>query len=140
MNVDGDIVTRSFEVDDFDYLLNDLIAEIEVRNYSITRVYHIDNVLDQKERGLSATMKFRHYKIIEFCNLNSCARMMSSNFLAGVFMPVKFIAYQSADENKARVSFLRPTSFAFLFGDKDVMEVAAKLEKDMDDVLDEIDY
>lgn len=140
MDVDGDIVTKTFEVEDFEYLLNDLIAEIEVRNYSITRIYHIDNVLDQKERGLSTSMSFTHYKIVEFCNLNSCAGMMSSQWLAGVFMPVKFIAYQSADDNKARVSFLRPTSFALLFRDKDVMEIAARLEKDMGDVLEEMAY
>ena len=140
MNIDGDIVTKSFEIEDFDHLLNDLIAEIEVRNYRVTRIYHIDNVLDQKERGLSTEMSFKHYKIVEFCNLNSCAEMMSSDTLAGVFMPVKFIAYKGVDDSKTHVSFLRPTSFARLFGDKNVMDIAVRLEKDMDDVLEEIAY
>ncbi len=140
MNIDGDIVSQSFDVEEFDDLLSDLISEIEVRNYRVTRINHIDNVLDQKERGLSTKMRFKHYKIVEFCNLNSCAEMMSSDMLAGVFMPVKFIAYQGVDDPKATVSYLRPTAFAALFSASGVMDVAVDLEKDMHDVLEEIAY
>ncbi|HSS65992.1 MAG TPA: DUF302 domain-containing protein [Gammaproteobacteria bacterium] len=140
MNIDDDIVTRAFSVGSFDDLLSDLVSEIEVRNYRITRINHIDNVLDQDERGLSSKMSFKHYKIVEFCNLNSCAEMMSSDMLAGVFMPVKFIAYQGIDDRKAHVSFLRPTSFAALFGTKGVMDIAVDLENDMNDVLQELVY
>ena len=138
--IDEDVVTRSYDVDHFDDLLDDLVSELEVRNYRVTRIDHIDNVLDQKERGLSTRMSFRHYKIVEFCNLNSCAEMVSSDMLAGVFMPAKLIVYQGVDDPRAYVSFLRPTSFAALFSAKGVMAVAAGLEKDMDDVLEEIAY
>jgi uncharacterized protein (DUF302 family) len=140
VNIDSAIVTRSFAVENFDELLGDLTSEIELRNYRITRVNHIDNVLDQEERGLSSRMKFRHYKIVEFCNLNSCSEMLSSEMLAGVFMPVRFIAYQGRNEPNAHVSFLRPTSFAALFAAKGVMDVAIDLERDMNDVLREIAY
>jgi uncharacterized protein (DUF302 family) len=138
--IDEDVVTKSYDVDDFNDLMNDLISEIEVRNYRVTRINHIDNVLDQKERGLSTKMNFKHYKIVEFCNLNSCAEMLSADLLAGVFMPVRFIAYQGVDDPKAYVSFLRPTSFAVLFSARGVMNIAVDLEKDMDDVLEEIAY
>ena len=138
MVIDEDVVTRSYDVDDFDDLLGDLISEIEVRNYRVTRINHIDNVLEQKERGLSGSMRFTHYKIVEFCNLNSCAQMMSSDLLSGVFMPVKFIAYQGVDDRQVSVSFLRPTRFAALFSAPGVMDVAVDLEKDMDSVLEEI--
>jgi uncharacterized protein (DUF302 family) len=136
--IDEDVVTHSYDVDDFDDLLNDLISEIEVRNYRVTRITHIDNVLEQKERGLSTTMRFKHYKIVEFCNLNSCAQMVSADLLSGVFMPVKFIAYQGVGDRQAYVSFLRPTRFAALFSAPGVMDVAVNLEKDMDSVLEEI--
>lgn len=138
MVIDEDVVTRSYDVDDFDDLLNDLLSEIEVRNYRVTRINHIDNVLDQKERGLSTKMRFTHYKIVEFCNLNSCAEMLSADVLSGVFMPVRFIAYQGVDDQKAYVSFLRPTRFAALFSATGVMDVAVGLEKDMSDVLEEL--
>ena len=140
MNIDGDVVTKSYEARDFDVLLQDLVAEIELKNYRVTRINHIDNVLEQDERGLSANMSFKHYKIVEFCNLNSCARMVSADMLSGVFMPVKFIAYQGVDHARASVSFLRPTRFAALFSAPQVMEIASELEKDMTDVLEEIAY
>ena len=138
MVIDEDVVTKSYDVDDFDDLLNDLLSEIEVRNYRVTRINHIDNVLDQKERGLSTKMRFTHYKIVEFCNLNSCAEMLSADVLSGVFMPVRFIAYQGVGDEKAYVSFLRPTRFAALFSATGVMDVAVGLEKDMSDVLEEL--
>ena len=138
MVIDEDVVTKTYDVDDFDDLLNDLLSEIEVRNYRVTRINHIDNVLDQKERGLSTKMRFTHYKIVEFCNLNSCAEMLSADVLSGVFMPVRFIAYQGVGDEKAYVSFLRPTRFAALFSATGVMDVAVGLEKDMSDVLEEL--
>lgn len=140
MVIDEDVVTRSYDVDDFESLLNDLVSEIELRNYRVTRINHIDNVLEQKERGLSSKMRFKHYKIVEFCNLNSCAEMMSADMLAGVFMPVKFIAYQGVEDTRVSVSFLRPTRFAALFSASGVMDIAMDLEKDMDDVLEELAY
>ena len=140
MVIDEDVVTRSYDVDVFDDLLNDLVSEIELRNYRVTRINHIDNVLEQQERGLSEQMRFKHYKIVEFCNLNSCAEMISADMLSGVFMPVKFIAYQRTDDARPSISFLRPTRFAALFSASGVMDVAAQLEKDMDDVLEEIAY
>lgn len=140
MNIDGDVVTKSFATENFDLLIEDLVVEIELKNYRVTRINHIDNVLEQTERGLSASMNFEHYKIVEFCNLNSCARMMSADRLSGVFMPVKFIAYQSVGETRPSVSFLRPTRFAALFSAPRVMAIASELEKDMSDVLEEIAY
>ncbi len=140
MIIDKDVVTKSYDVDNFDDLLLDLDSAIEERNYRVTRTNHIDNVLTQKERGLSTTMRFKHYKIVEFCNLSSCAQMLSSDLLSGVFMPVRFIAYQPVNDQKAYVSFLRPTSFAALFNNRGVMEIAVGLEKDMDDVLEELAY
>jgi uncharacterized protein (DUF302 family) len=138
VNIDEDIVTKSYDVGKFDDLVNDLISEIEVRNYRVTRINHIDNVLDQTERGLSTTMRFKRYKIVEFCNLNSCAEMMSADMLTGVFMPVKFIVYQGANDRKVHVSFLRPTRFAALFSAAGVMDIARDLERDMHDVLEEL--
>ena len=140
MLISEDVVTRSYEVEDFEDLLDDLVTEIEVRNYRVTRINHIDNVLVQTERGLASQMRFKHYKIVEFCNLNSCAEMMSSDMLAGVFMPVKFIAYQGRDDRRVHVSYLRPTSFAALFDAEGVMIIAKGLEEDMDHVLEELSY
>lgn len=140
MVIDEDVVTQSYDADDFDVLLRSLIIEIQVRNYRVTRVNNIDNVLTDTERGLSTSVNFKYYKIVEFCNLNKCAEMLSAEMLAGVFMPVKFIAYQPVNDPKAYLSFLRPTSFAKLFNTKTVMDVAIDLEKDMQDVLDEILY
>lgn len=140
MIIDEDVVTRSYDVERFDHLLNDLVTEIEAKNYRVTRINHIDNVLTQEERGLSTKMRFTHYKIVEFCNLNSCAEMLDADVLAGVFMPVRFIAYRRAGDASASISFLRPTRFAALFSAPRVMDIAVALEKDMHDVLEELDY
>jgi len=138
MEVAQDIVKKNFTGIDFKDILNDLIKEIEMRNYMITRISNIDNILDRSNSGTGTDVKFRYYKIVEFCNLESCSQIISSNLLAGVFMPVKFVVYQPAGEDQIFISFLRPTAFARLFNSKKMIRIAKILEQDMHEVLEEI--
>ena len=138
INVGEDIVTRTFEPDSFDSLLEDLTKEIEVHNYRITRIYDIDNIFDQTEREVSYNIPFERYKIVEFCNLGSCVELISKELLAGVFMPLRFIVYQEEGANLASISFLKPSAFARQFSSPSLSEVATVLEGDMTDVLDEM--
>ena len=140
MNAQQDIVTRAYEPENFDELVEDLLKEIQLRNYRITRINHIDNVLDQTERGLGSAVGFQHYKIVEFCNLSSCVELISLNLLSGVFMPVRFIVYQRLKDPRTFVAFLKPTAFAGLFDSQALTRVAAALEGDMSDVLEELDF
>ena len=138
INVGEDIVTRTFEPDSFDSLLEDLTKEIEVHNYRITRIYDIDNIFDQTERAVSYNIPFERYKIVEFCNLGSCVELISKELLAGVFMPLRFIVYQEEGANLTSISFLKPSAFARQFNSPSLSEVATVLEGDMTDVLDEM--
>ena len=141
MNVNQDIVKRSYPTDHFDQFLEDFITEIQARNYRITRVNHIDNIFDREEAGIEITARFRHYKIIEFCNLNSCSELISGDLLSGVFMPVRFVVYQAeGEENVAHVAFLNPNAFARLFHSPSLSQVAAELSRDMTDVLEEMAF
>ena len=139
MNVNQDIVKRSYPTDHFDQFLEDFITEIQARNYRITRVNHIDNIFDREEAGIEITARFRHYKIIEFCNLNSCSELISGDLLSGVFMPVRFVVYQAeGEENVAHVAFLNPNAFARLFHSPSLSQVADELSRDMTNVLEEM--
>ena len=139
MNVNQDIVKRSYPTDHFDQFLEDFLTEIQSRNYRITRVNHIDNIFDREEAGIEITARFRHYKIIEFCNLNSCSELISGDLLSGVFMPVRFVVYQAeGEENVAHVAFLNPNAFARLFHSPSLSQVADELSRDMTDVLEEM--
>ena len=138
MDVSEDIVTRHFSGMNFDEVLEYLIQEVKARNYIITRINNIDNIHDRVVTESASRVRFKFYKIVEFCNLESCSQLISSDFLAGVFMPVRFIVYQPDNKEKVFISFLKPTSFANISNSKRVMEVAEILEKDMHDVLNEI--
>tara|TARA_B100000809_G_C14879589_1_gene438666 strand:+ start:35 stop:493 length:459 start_codon:yes stop_codon:yes gene_type:complete len=141
VNANQDIIKRSYATDDFDQLLGDLVTEIEARNYRITRINHIDNIFDRQEAGIEITARFRHYKIVEFCNLNSCSELISADLRSGVFMPVRFAVYQTEEEeNVSHVAFLNPNAFARLFDSASLNQVAAELSKDMTDVLEEMDF
>jgi uncharacterized protein (DUF302 family) len=141
VNANQDIVKRRYATDDFDQLLGDLVKEIEARNYRITRINHIDNIFDRREAGVEITARFRHYKIVEFCNLNSCSELISADLLSGVFMPVRFAIYQTEEEETvAHVAFLDPNAFARLFHSPSLSQVAAELSRDMTDVLEEMAF
>ena len=140
MNPDRDIVDRLYQTDNFDALLADLVTEIEVRNYRVTRVNNIDNIYDRLEAGIEVSAGFKRYKIVEFCNLNSCSELISADLRAGVFMPVRFVVYQKIKETVVHIAFLKPTAFARLFDSIPLMQVATQLEEDMVDVLEEMAY
>ena len=140
MNVNQDIVDRQYPSENFDELMDDLVREIEAHNNRITRINHIDNIYDRLEAGIDVTIGFRHYKIVEFCNLNSCSKLISADLRAGVFMPVCFIVYQKNEETTVHIAFLKPTAFARLFDSKPLMQVATQLEEEMVDVLEEMAY
>ena len=140
INIAEDIVARTFESEGFDALLEDLTKEIEVRNYRITRIYDIDNIFQQTEREIGYSIPFERYKIVEFCNLGSCAELISQEMLAGVFMPLRFIVYQETGTDLASIAFLKPSAFANQFDSPPLAATAASLEGDMTDVLDELAF
>ena len=140
MDISKDISSRQFQPQNFDDLVEDLVQEIEALNYRVTRINHIDNIYDRREAGIDVTIGFKYYKIVEFCNLNSCSELISSDLQAGVFMPVRFVVYQKEEETTAHISFLKPTAFASLFESEALFQVADQIEKDMINVLEELAY
>ncbi len=140
MDIIRDIISAQYHTEDFDLLLDDLITEITAKNYRVTRINHIDNIYDRREAGIDVTIGFKYYKIVEFCNLNSCSELISADLTSGVFMPVKFVVYQETEEAIVNIAFLKPTAFAALYDSESLARVAATLEKDMIDVLGEMDY
>jgi len=140
IKADRDIVRRAYEGVNFDDLLGDLVKEIELRNYEITRVSNIDAILDRKVSSGALHIGFRRFKIVTFCNLESCSQLISWSLLAGVFMPVRFIVYQGLKEDGAQIAFLKPTAFARLFDSEPLNRVAAGLEEDMYGILEEVAF
>ena len=138
MDVSEDIVTRNFSGMNFDEVLEYLIQEVKARNYLITRINNIDNIHDRLNGDAANKVRFKFYKIVEFCNLESCSQLISTDLTAGVFMPVKFAVYQADNKELVFVSFLKPTAFASIFNSERMMRIAEILEKDMYEILDEI--
>ena len=138
MDISEDIVTRKFSGMSFDEVLEYLVQEVKDRNYLITRINNIDNIHERLNGDVAKNLKFKLYKIVEFCNLESCSQLISTDLKAGVFMPVKFAVYQSDNQEQVFISFLKPTSFASIFNSERMTGFAEILEKDMNDILDEI--
>ena len=138
MDVSEDIVTRHFSGMNFDEVLEYLIQEVKARNYVITRINNIDNIHERLNEDAAKKLKFKFYKIVEFCNLESCSQLISNDLTAGVFMPVKFAVYQADNKEQVFISFLRPTAFASIFNSDGMKRIAETLEKDMYEILDEI--
>ena len=138
MVVSEDIVTKHYSGMSFEDVLEYLVQEVKDRNYLITRINNIDNIHDRKNGDFTKQIKFKLYKIVEFCNLENCSQLISTDLTAGVFMPVKFTVYQTVNNEQILISFLKPTAFARIFNSKKMMRIAENLEQDMYEILDEI--
>ena len=139
MNASQDIVDREYETEDFDELVSDLTTEIELLNYRINKIVNIDNIHHRIEEGFDISVSFDGYKIIEFCNLDNCSQLISSELKAGVFMPSRFAVYKKSGETNVHIAFLKPTAFARLFDSDELMQLAGKFEQELFHVLDEMD-
>lgn len=140
MNLDEDIVRRTFRAEDFDLLLEGLLAEIEAWNYRVTKIYDIDNIYDRRAQGIDVAIGFRRYKIVEFCNLITCNELISTNLLAGVFMPARYAVFQSKDDARINIAFVKPVALVRPFESEPLTRAAAKLTEDMISVVDGIVY
>ncbi len=140
LKVASDIVTVSFKDVKFDELLENLVKAAQLKNYRITKIVSVDNIKERKNLVKDLRIGFKHYKIVEICNLFKCNDLISSDLRAGVFMPVRFAVYQKAGGKTVDVSYLKPTAFARLFGSERMAKVAGQLERDMKDVVSAAEF
>ena len=140
MDANRDIVTASFPGLKFDELMDNLTKATQLQNYRVTKIVNVDNIQMRENMVENVVIGFKHYKIVEICNLFNCNDVISADLRAGVFMPVRFAVYQKSDKEPVRVSYLKPTAFAGLFESKKVMEAAIILDRDMETVIEEAGF
>ena len=140
INANSDIVTVSFPDIEFSELLDNLVKETQLKNYRVTKIVNVDNIGMRENLVKDLKIGFKHYKIVEICNLFNCNDLISADLRAGVFMPVRFAVYQASAKEPVRVSYLKPTAFASLFDSKKMMETANKLGKDMEAIIEEAGF
>lgn len=136
MDANSDIVTLSFGDVGFDEFLSDLIQAAQVTNYRVTKIVNVDNIHMRKNLDKNLKIGFKHYKIVEICNLMNCNEIISSDLRAGVFMPVRFSVYQPSNNSAVYVSYLKPVAIANLFGSKRMLEAAKEIEKNMEQIIE----
>jgi len=140
MDANRDIVTVSFPDAKFDEFLDNLVKATQLQNYRITKIVNVDNIQMRENMRDDLVIGFKHYKIVEVCNLFYCNDVVSADLRAGVFMPVRFAVYQKSEKEPVRVSYLKPTAFAGLFGSKEMEEAAVRIGKDMEAVIEEAGF
>ena len=122
MDIQQDVVEAVVDSVSPEDVLDDLLGELKMRNYRVSRINSIDNIF-KREESSSFSFSFKFYKIVEFCNLNSCSELISADLLSGVFMPVRFLIFQKQEESSVHLAFLKPTVFAGLFQSKEMEKI-----------------
>ncbi len=135
MDSNSDIVTLSFQDVGFDEFLADLVKATQVANYRVVKIVNVDNIHMRKNLDPNLKIGFKHYKIVEICNLMNCNEIISSDLRAGVFMPVRFCVYQPNKSDEVFVSYLKPLAVARLFESKRMTKAAKGVENDMAEII-----
>jgi uncharacterized protein (DUF302 family) len=140
MDVDKDIVTVRLTGESFEEVMEDLEKEIQLKNYRVVKIVNVDNIKMRTNLVKDLKIGFKKYKIIEICNLFTCNDIISADLRAGVFMPQRFAVYERLDVEDIFVSYLKPTAVARLFTSKQMNKAAERMEKDMEEIVDALDY
>ena len=113
MNPGEHILQFRSDAMDPEEVLDDLLGELKLRNYSVTRVNNIDSIY-QRESTPPGSLEFSFYKIVEFCNLESCSKIIAADLLSGVFMPARTWSVMSKRSSLRVANNLRDHSLAGL--------------------------
>lgn len=74
------------------------------------------------------------YRILEVCNPQEAARVLSYNPLVGYFLPCKISVYES--EGKTKIGLPKPTSMIGILNDPNLKSIAENIENILIDVLE----
>ncbi len=122
----------------FSRVFKDLKKAIRVNNFFVGDITDLDAGL--KKRGGLASVGVSHYKIIGFCNLTLAAQALAINPDIGVFMPCRLAVYQKIGSDEVTISAMRPSYMARVFKEPKVKKLAAKLERVLMRILDDVQF
>jgi uncharacterized protein (DUF302 family) len=97
----------------FEDVLASLLEEIKRRNYAVTGVNHLDDVLARRAAELGgAPLDYEGYKVVGFCNLSLADRAIRQDPHVGALMPCRAVVFRPRGVPETTIAAFRPSFLA----------------------------
>ena len=110
------------------------IAALEgaLASRKFSALWHLDMQAKLKEKGLELAPEFH---VLEVCNAARAKEALETNISVGYFLPCKMVVFSK--DGRTHVGLLRPQLLMELLGEERLQDLAAGVESDLKDAVDE---
>lgn len=120
----------------FEDVLASLLEEIKRRNYVVTGVNHLDDVLARRAAELGgAPLDYEGYKVVGFCNLSLADRAIRQDPYVGALMPCRAVVFKARGAPETTVAAFRPSFLAAALGLEGMDRLLGDVEADLFAIL-----
>ncbi|MBU8908708.1 DUF302 domain-containing protein [Desertibacillus haloalkaliphilus] len=113
-----------------DEAIENLKASLIDEQFGVLWEFDIEAKL--QEKGLDFNQP---YKVLEVCNPHEAKRVLDKNKMAGYFLPCKIVVYR--DQEVTKIGMPRPTALIKNINNEDLNEVAADIEKRLEQAINQ---
>lgn len=123
----------------FDDVMTALQEAIKRRNYVITGINNMDDILAKRSAEVGGpSLEYERYKIVGFCNLSLADEGVRTNPNVGVFFPCRALVYKAKGVAETTVVAFRPTFLIPALGGAGMKELMERAEADILEILEEV--
>jgi uncharacterized protein (DUF302 family) len=123
----------------FDDVMTTLQEAIKRRNYVITGINNMDDILARRSADIGGpALEYERYRIVGFCNLTFADEGVRRNPNVGVFLPCRALVYRARGATETTVVAVRPTFLIPALGGAGMKELMERAEADILAILEEV--
>lgn len=123
----------------FDDVLTSLQEAIKRRNYTVTSVNHLDDVLRKRGADVGGPpFGYEQYKVVGFCNLTLADDAIRANPHVGAFLPCRAVVYRERGARETTIVAFRPSFLAPALGMDRIEAIMRRTESDILAILAEV--
>ncbi len=105
-----------------------------LKKYQFGVLWDLDINEKLTEKGLDPEPAFR---ILEVCSAPRAKKALSTNQIAGYFLPCKVLVYQDRQSGKTHIGYAKPDELIELLGDDRLNELAVEVNQLLKQAVDE---
>jgi len=114
---------------EFERVVENVKAAAAVKNFPTNNVRDYEKTFGERIRQLGGgTMPFRHYRIIEFCNVMLAMRTLSEDLRMGVFMPCRMVVFAREENGPVTLVTVNPHFMVAVMENPALKPMAAEVE------------
>lgn len=126
---------------DFGEVVETVKQTVARQNFPVGQVLDYEMSFGRRLRQLGGgQLPFRHYKVVEFCNVSLAIRSLAADPRMGVFLPCRMVVYQLTEGGPITLLAVNPRFMPAVLHNEKLQPIAARVEELIREIFDAMDF